>query len=154
MSDAADIAAIYNEYVLNTTISFEVEEVTVEEMARRIATFSASFPYLVYEEGGVVQGYAYAHLWKARAAYSRTWETTVYVKSDSRRKGIGSALMQDVIGAARAAGMHALIACVTSENVASMLMHEKLGFQQVSCFQQVGCKFGRWLGVADFELLL
>lgn len=154
INDAAAIVAIYNEYVLNTTITFEVDAVSVDEMAQRIAEFSANHPYLVYEDGGKVLGYAYAHQWKARAAYAHTWETTVYVKSDARHRGIGSLLMNELIGASRQAGVRVLIACITEENAPSVALHKMLGFQQVSCFKQVGYKFNRWLGVSDFELIL
>lgn len=153
-SDAAAVAAIYNDYVLNTTITFETESVSVCEMEQRIAVFSSNFPYFVFEEDGVVLGYAYAHLWRARAAYSKTWETTIYIKSDCRRRGIGNRLLTTLIETCRDRGAHTLIACVTEDSLPSVALHEKHGFLQVSKFSQVGYKFGRWLGVADFELIL
>ena len=153
-SDAAAVAAIYNDYVLNTTITFETESVSVCEMERRIADFSSNFPYFVFEEDGVVLGYAYAHLWKARAAYARTWEATIYVKADCRRQGVGSRLLSALIEACRRQNAHVLIACITEGNQPSVALHEKFGFRQVSAFSQVGYKFNRWLGVADFELVL
>lgn len=155
LSDAAAIAAIYNHYVLHTTVTFETEAVTPEEMRLRIAGFSASHPYLVVEEGGEVLAYAYAHLWRERAAYCHTWETTIYVKEGCRQKGIGGELLEVLLaGCRKLGGVHALIACITEENAASRAFHQKHGYRQVSCFQEVGYKLGRWLGVVDMELRL
>lgn len=154
LADAAAIAAIYNEYVLNTTITFEIEPVSVEEMSSRIAGFSVKYPYLVYEEGGEVLGYAYAHRWKERAAYAQTLETTIYLRSDARNRGIGRLLMARLIDDCRQWGAHALIACITEGNLASVALHQRMGFQQVACFHQVGRKFDQWLGVSDYELVL
>ena len=80
LSDAKAIADIYNEYILHSVATFETEAVSEDEMYRRIADISSRFPYLVFEEGGQVIGYAYAHLWQERAAYCHTWETTFFEK--------------------------------------------------------------------------
>lgn len=153
-SDAPAIADIYNLYVLDTTVSFETEPVTVHEMRRRIDEISAHYPYFVYEEDGKILGYCYAHDWKTRAAYAHTWETTVYLDAGSKGRGIGTLLMQRLIEACRHAGAHALVACITGGNDDSIRLHQRLGFTQVSHFCQVGMKFGRRLDVVDFELLL
>ncbi len=152
--DAPAIAGIYNEYVLNSVISFETERVPVREIRRRIGEMSARYPYLVYEDAGKVVGYCYAHGWKVRAAYSQTWETTVYVDSAAHGRGIGSELMRHLIEECRRAGAHALVACITGCNEKSIALHRQLGFQRVSHFCQVGMKFGRWLDVVDYQLLL
>lgn len=153
-SDAAAIAAIYNEYVLHTTISFETELVSNAAMQKRIIQIAADYPYLVAEEGGRIIGYCYAHPWKERAAYFRTWETTVYLHPQHQGRGIGIRLMQELIDRCRAAGCHALIACITADNTASREFHRRLGFSQVSHFPQVGSKFGRLLDVVDYQLIL
>lgn len=154
LEDAAAIAAIYNEYVLNTTITFEKEEVSVEEMSRRIKDFSAHFPYFVYEEEGNVVGYAYIHAWKTRAAYAQTREITIYMKSDCRGRGIGPALLSHLIETCKQQEVHVLIACITEGNTASIALHEKFGFKQVADYKEVGNKFDRWIGVSDYELIL
>lgn len=153
-SDAAAIAAIYNEYVLHTSISFETEPLSEETMRERIAHFVASYPYLVAEEHGVVVGYCYAHPWKERAAYFRSWETTVYLHPQYHGRGIGSRLMQELIDRCRAAGCHVLIACITADNTTSREFHSRLGFSQVSHFSEVGQKHGRLLDVVDYQLIL
>lgn len=152
--DAAQIAAIYNEYVLHTDISFETEPLSADEMRGRIESISANFPYYVYEEDGRVLGYCYAHPWKERAAYSHTLETTIYLSIDAQGHGIGRALMNHLIEACRRAGFHALVACITGGNERSIALHRRLGFHQVSHFPQVGRKFGRWLDVVDLQMML
>lgn len=153
-SDAEEIAGIYNHYVTHTTVTFETDAVSLEEMRRRIETISASFPYYVYEENGQILGYCYAHLWKERAAYAHTLETTVYLASDARGKGIGTLLMRHLIQECKARGFHALIACITEGNTSSVRLHKELGFKTVSHFEQVGNKFGKWLDVDDMEIIL
>ena len=152
--DAAAIASIYNGYVSGSNITFEEEPVTVEEMASRIARISAGFPYLVWEEDGAVKGYCHAHAWKERSAYRYTAETTVYLSPDITGRGVGTALMRHLIAECREMGLKVLIACITEGNAASNALHERLGFRQVSRFEKVGLKFGRWLNVADYELIL
>ncbi len=154
LADAGRIAAIYNRYIAHTTITFETEPVTVEEMRIRIETISSAFPYFVYEYDGVVLGYCYAHLWKEREAYSKTLETTVYLAPEVCYQGIGNLLMVRLIEDCRFRGYHALIACVTADNLSSLRFHQSLGFRQVSIFSEVGRKFDRWLDVIDLELVL
>lgn len=154
LNDAQAIADIYNEYVLHTCITFETEAVSTPEMAERIQTISSVYPYFVYEADGEILGYCYAHAWKEKQAYQQTAEITVYVKNGYVRQGIGLALMQQLIEASRESGLHALIACITYPNEASVRLHEKLGFRQVSRFYEVGRKFGQWLDIYDFQLIL
>lgn len=154
MADAPAIAAIYRAYVTETTISFETVAPTEAEMGRRIAELSAHGPYLVYEEEGEIAGYCYAHAWKERMAYCHTLETTIYLAPAHQGKGIGRQLMTALIDACRRQGVHALIACITADNRASCALHSSLGFEQVSLFKEVGQKFGQWLDVVDYELVL
>jgi len=154
LDDAKDIADIYNYFITETTVSFETQPLTVKEMAARIRDISAVFPYFVYEEDGKILGYCYAHLWKERAAYSKTLETTIYLHKDATHRGIGSMMVNHLTDLCRTQGFHALIACITEGNEASIKMHEKIGFRKVSEYQQVGRKFGKWLDVVDMELLL
>lgn len=113
LRDAKAIVDIYNEYVVNSVATFETEPLRVEEMDGRIAGISASYPYLVYVDHDEVVGYCYAHAWKEKAAYKYTLETTVYLSSRYKGKGIGRQLMERLIEECRAGGYHALIACIT-----------------------------------------
>ena len=152
--DAAAIARMYNKYILETTISFEVEPLSDEAMRRRIKEISSHWPYYVWEEDGRILGYCYAHPWKERPAYANTLETTVYLAPDAKGRGIGTQLMKRLIGECKAMGVHSLIACITGDNEASIEFHKSLGFVKVSEFSQVGRKFGRWLDVVDLQLVL
>ena len=152
--DARAIVEIYNEYIERGVETFETEPLSEEEMRARVVAIAADYPYLVYEEGGEVIGYCYAHAWKERAAYRYTLETTVYLAPRHRGRGIGRALMERLIEACRDEGYHALVACITVPNEASIALHERLGFRRVSLFREVGRKFDRWLDVADYELIL
>lgn len=152
--DVKSITGIYNGYVEHGVASFETQPLTEEEMLSRIMSIVAEYPYVVFEEGNTVVGFAYAHQWKERAAYHNTWETTVYVAPAYFRRGIGELLMNRIISDCRKAGCHALIACITGGNLPSCRLHEKLGFRQVSFFKAVGEKLGRQLDVVDYELLL
>lgn len=176
--DAAAIAEIYNFYVLESTATFDLVPVTEDEMRSRIAEISSRFPYWVCCRGDdswekrhlaacgndswekrrpaacTVVGYCCAHPWRAQTAYAETLETTVYVAPDRRGQGVGRLLAERLIDDCRARGFHALVACITADNAASIRLHEKLGFRQVSKFREVGMKFGRRLDVTDLELLL
>ena len=152
--DAADIVTIYNRYIAETTVTFETVKLSTVQMQQRIKEISHHFPYYVYETEGKVVGNAYVHQWKERAAYAKTLETTIYLSSDVKHAGIGSALMQQIIKDCRQLGYKVLIACITGENLESIQFHKKLGFVQASLFHNVGKKFGRWLDVVDMELQL
>ena len=152
--DATAIAEIYNHYVLHTTTSFETVAVSANQMRDRLMDFSQHAPVFIAEEDGVIVGYCYAHPWKERAAYSHTYETTVYLAPKALGKGYGRRLMEHLIEASRDSDIHVLIACITAENTASCKFHERLGFRKVSEFHQVGQKFGKWLDVVDYELIL
>lgn len=153
-TDAGAIAAIYNEYILHSVITFDTEPVTEADMRSLILNIAKNHPCLVYEEDGVVKGYCYAHTWKTKAAYRATWETTLYLSKDVQGRGIGTCLMTRLIAESRRFGCRALIACITEGNEASERLHLKLGFQKVSHFRKVGMKSGRLLDVVDYELTL
>lgn len=154
ISDTEEITNIYNDYIVNSVVTFETEPLGEEEMRCRIAQVSIRFPYFVLVEDGKIVGYCYAHPWKSRAAYKYTLETTVYVSSKHLGRGIGKQLMLKLIEECRRKGYRALVACITSGNTASCVLHEKLGYKKVSHFERVGIKLGKWLDVVDYELLL
>jgi phosphinothricin acetyltransferase len=152
--DAEDIVKIYNYYVENTFITFETKLVSIEEMRDRIISISENYPYLVYEEDDLIMGYCHANLWKKRNAYRTTVESTVYVDKNFHRKGIGKALMTRLLEELRKTRTHAIIACISIPHEKSVSLHEKLGFRQVSEFKEAGFKFGEWLDVGDWELII
>jgi L-amino acid N-acyltransferase YncA len=152
--DAAAICGIYDYYIRNTTITFEEETVPVEEMQNRIADVTAALPWLVAEKQGAVVGYAYAGKWHKRSAYRFSVESTVYVAQHARRQGIGRELYEALLGDLRSRSLHTVIAIVALPNPASVALHERMGFEKVGHLKAVGWKFGRWVDVGYWELVL
>lgn len=150
--DALAIVDIYNHYVLTTTISFEEQAVTAAEMQQRIADVQrGGLPWLVAEENGVVVGYAYATKWRVRHAYRFSVESSVYLAPDIAGKGWGTALYRQLLARLTASGYHLVIGGIAQPNAASVALHEKMGFEKVALFREVGFKFGRWIDVGYWE---
>ena len=147
VADLAQITAIYGHHVLHGLASFETAPPDAGEMARRFAAIrELGLPYLVAELGGEIAGYAYAAVYRARAAYRYTVEDSVYVAKDYAGRGVGSALMPALIEGCAAAGRRQIIAVIgDSANRASIRLHEKFGFQRVGLLPAVGYKFSRWV---------
>jgi L-amino acid N-acyltransferase YncA len=152
--DTAAIARIYNHYVETTSISMEMEPVGTADMAARVATVQdAGLPWLVLLDGGELVGYAYASQWRARPGYRHAVETSVYLAPGRLGHGHGSLLYRALL--ARLGGRcHSVIGGIALPNPASVALHERLGFRQVACFSEVGCKFGNWVDVAYWQLLM
>ena len=154
-ADAAAIAAIYNHYVLHTIVTFEEEAVTADEIAGRIREVQgAGIPWFVWEENGRVLGYTYASKWKSRCSFRYSLETTVYLDKDATGRGLGRTLYTPLIEALRGQKYHALIGGISIPNPASIALHEKLGFQKIGHFKEVGWKFNQWIDVGYWELIL
>jgi phosphinothricin acetyltransferase len=153
--DAAAIARIYNPYVRETTISFEESEIDAAQMADRMREVAAAgLPWLVAIRGGAIVGYAAAGKWKARAAYRFSVETTVYAAMTERGRGVGRSLYEALFARLRGLGVHAVIGGIALPNEASVALHERMGMRKVAHFEQVGFKFGRWIDVGYWELVL
>lgn len=154
-ADATAIAGIYNHYVAHTIITFEEEPVSAPEMAQRITeTLAAGLPWLVWAKADKILGYAYASKWKSRCSYRYSAEATVYLDQAATGRGLGTKLYAAVIAELRALKMHAVIGGVSLPNAASVALHEKLGFQKVAHFKETGFKFGQWIDVGYWELML
>lgn len=153
LADAAQIAEIYNYYILNTHHTFETEPLSADEMRQRIAETSDDYPYLIAEYEGVIQGYVYAAQFKLRQAYKHSVEVSIYVRNQAKQKGIGSELYQRLFGELAETDVHALMAGISLPNEASVRFHEKLGYEKVAHFKEVGYKLGRWVDVGFWEML-
>ncbi len=149
--DAEGICNIYNYYVENTSITFEEISVAEKDMRKRISDIQASFPYYVFEEDGVVTGYAYATKWRSRTAYRFSVETTVYVDKNNLRKGIGTQLYRQLLQDLEVKGFHRAIAGIALPNSGSIALHEMMGFKKVAEFTEVGFKFENWINVGYWE---
>ena len=142
---------IYAPIVLNTAISFEIEPPTQDEFAQRLELINETDQWLVCEADGDIVGYAYSSPFKARPAYARTRETTVYVSDRHRSQGIGRRLLGSVLDGLTARGDHRALAFITLPNEPSARLHEGLGFSRVGTLREVGYKFDRWHDVGIWE---
>lgn len=152
--DAADICRIYNSYIADTIITFDEEYVSVPEMEDKIRNWDSKFPWLVYEEEGKVLGYAYANTWKQKSAYRTTVETTIYLDKESTGKRIGSKLYTSLIDSLKLKGFKVLMGCISLPNPSSIKLHEKLGFEKVGHFKEMGYKLGKWIDVGYWQLII
>ena len=153
--DLEDILRIYNQAIEKTTAVFEYRPHTIEMRREWFrAKRAASLPVLVATESGAVQGFASYGPFRAWPAYKYSVELSVYVDEGARGRGIGSALVQGVISDARARDLHVIMAGITSDNVVSLRLHEKLGFTEVAHIPEVGYKFGRWLDLKFLQIVL
>ncbi|WP_037459523.1 arsinothricin resistance N-acetyltransferase ArsN1 family B [Shewanella sp. HN-41] len=153
-SDSEAICTIYNHYVLHSVITFEEQEVSVSEMHGRIVETSKDLPWLVFDNGESILGYAYASRWKSRCAYRFSVESTVYLSQDAIGNGIGSRLYKALIERLRDLSIHSIIGGIALPNAASVALHEKLGFEKVAHFKEVGRKMNRWIDVGYWEMVL
>lgn len=152
--DAEAICAIYNYYVQNSTISFEEEGVSPVEMSRRIVDVTESLPWLVIENEGVVDGYAYATKWRARSAYRFSVEISVYLSPNAIGKGYGANLYANLMERLAILGVHAVIAGIALPNEKSIKLHEKIGLKKIAHFEQVGFKNQQWVDVGYWQKML
>lgn len=153
--DAKTICDIYNYYIVNTAVTFEIDALTVEEVKQRIAEdVNSGFPYFVAEVDGKIIGYCYSHLWNKRRAYSNTHEVSIYLDVHETGKGYGSMLLKNLLENIDRAKVHTFVAGITIPNEESIRLHEKFGFKQVSYFKEVGRKFDRWHDVGHWQLIL
>ncbi|MFN1836027.1 N-acetyltransferase family protein [Balneola sp. MJW-20] len=154
LRDAKEICDIYNGYVLSSRATFEEEPVSVSDMKERIRKITQNYPWLVFEEGDHILGYTYATRWKERSAYRYTVETASYVHKDHHNKGIGSALKSAMIEELKKTDVHAILSGITMPNDRSIALNEKFGFTKVAHLKEVGFKFGEWIDVGYWQLIL
>ena len=152
--DLPAIRDIYNQYVVTSTCTFQIDPDTEAERAAWFAEHSAAHPVTVAVAAGEVVGWAALSPWKSRCGYARSAEASVYVRHDCHRRGVGRALLLDLIHRARAAGHHTVIGGACTEHPASLALQEAVGFERVAHFRQVGRKFDRWLDVVYMQLVL
>jgi L-amino acid N-acyltransferase YncA len=150
ISDAKMIAEIYNYYILNTIITFELDSITPQDIMNRMEKYKAVGPYLVYEENGEVIGYTYVSKFRDREAYENSVESTIYLKNGFGGKGMGFKLYSELLSQV-SQQYHAIIGGIALPNDASVKLHEKCGFKKVGHFLEVGRKFGKWIDVGFWQ---
>lgn len=161
VSDAAELLKIYAPYVTDTAITFEYDVPTLEDFKGRIAHTLEKYPYFVAELNGEIVGYAYASAFHPRAAYSWAAETSIYVRRDMKRMGLGRTLYDALETALKAQGVLNLNACIACPDVDdeyltrnSISFHAHLGYSMVGEFHNCGYKFGRWYNMVWMEKML
>ncbi len=154
-ADAGRIADIYNHYISDTIVTFELDPVTPEEIGRRIREITKDYPYLAAtDDSGTVIGYAYASRFREREAYRHTAEVTIYLDRNRTGAGLGGPLFSELLGRLRKTDTVALIGAIALPNEPSVRLHEKFDFRKVAHLEKVGFKFGEWIDVGYWELLI
>jgi phosphinothricin acetyltransferase len=152
--DIPDMREIYNHYVANSTVTFDEDALTLAEMRKKYKRVAdLGYPWLVaVSPGGNVLGYAYVTPWNSKAAYRFTVENSIYLGPASTGKGLGAALMAELLVRAKAAGIKEIVAVIADRGAdASIRLHERFGFTEVGRMGRVGFKFGRWLGTVQMQ---
>ena len=159
--DAGRILEIYSYYVENTAITFEIDVPSPDEFKKRITKTLARYPYLVLEEDGRIEGYAYAGVFYDRAAYDHSCEVTIYLDRNSHGKGYGKLLYGELEMELKARGIINLYACIADPVVEdeyltsnSEQFHAHLGYVKNGEFHKCGYKFGRWYNMIYMEKII
>jgi phosphinothricin acetyltransferase len=147
---------IINEAILNSTAVYDYVPRTMASMQNWFdAKEKGDFPVIgVKNEVGQLMGFASYGTFRAWPAYKYTVEHSIYIHLAYRRQGLARLLMQELILLAGAQQRHVMIGCIDMQNMASIALHKKLGFQQCGTLKQVGFKFGKWLDVSLYQLTL
>jgi L-amino acid N-acyltransferase YncA len=153
-TDASAMLEIYRPYVERTAISFETEVPSVEEYTSRVCKYLASWAVVVAEVDDQFLGFAYGSAHRERLAYQWSTETTVYLAQGAHRAGTGSKLYAELLPRLANLGYCNAYAGVALPNLASVGLHQAVGFKPIGTFPRVGHKFGRWHDVAWFHLTL
>ena len=151
VSDAPAIARIYQPYVTNTTISFETEPPSVDDIAARIQKIIMRHSWLVYESEGALLGYAYTSTFRERPAYQSTVESTIYLDQAAIGRGIGRMLYQTLLDDAATKGYREALGVIALPNELSIKLHEKLSFRKVAHLEKIGHKFNQWIDVSIWQ---
>jgi phosphinothricin acetyltransferase len=155
--DLPALTAIYNHYVVNTAITFDLQTFTAGERLAWFDEHGTSGPHrllVATDDLGKVLGYASSSRWRPKPAYDTTVEATVYCHADAIGKGCGTALYAALFAALEGEDVHAIVAGISLPNPASVSLHERFGFRRVGVFHAVGRKFNRFWDVAWFERAL
>jgi phosphinothricin acetyltransferase len=155
-ADTSQIQAIYSHHVTHGLGTFEEVPPSLDDMRGRMSAIQArGLPYLVAEADGAVLGFAYAGPFRLRAAYRYTAEDSIYIHPDHRGRGVGKVLLQAVIEACEALGLHQLLAVIgDSANAGSIGVHRSCGFEMVGTTKGLGFKHDRWVDVVLMQRAL
>ena len=154
-SDIPAITAIYRHSVEHTAITFDTEAPGEAAIAEKYAGLTKlGHPLIVAERGGRAVGYAYASFYRPRAAYRFTAEDSIYLDPDETGKGLGKALLTELLAQSKAFGFRQMLAGITADTANSIALHEKFGFRRVGYYDAVGFKFDRWHDIVHLQKAL
>lgn len=155
-ADMPTILSIYANEVLHGLATFEDTEPTLQEMSlRRKVILDLGLPYLVAERAGKIVGYSYASTYRPRPAYRYSVENSVYVDKNHRGKGVGYALLENLIEICEKSGFRQMVAIIgDSQNMGSIALHKSQGFREVGMLYSVGFKFDRWVDATIMQRAL
>ena len=154
--DAPGIGEIYNYYVEETVISFEETPISSDEVRDRMKLVAdCGLPWLVLEEKGIIRGYAYASRWHVRVSYRHSVESSVYLRNGETGKGYGRKLYARLIEMLKEnSSVHTVIGGIALPNPPSVGLHESFGFEKTAHYREIGFKFGQWIDVGYWQLML
>ena len=153
-SDLPGIVEVYNQAVVSTVATFDLEPKTVEAREPWFIEHDDRFTIFVTERFGRVVGWSALSRWSERPAYADTCEISLYVDEGHRRQGIGRDLMRTAIEHAVRVPFHTILSRIASENAASIRLHDLFGFFRIGTMREVGFKFDRYLDVDLYQLML
>lgn len=153
-TDAACIAAIYNQGIVDRIATLEVEERTPEERVQWLATRGTRHPVLVAELDGKVVGWGSLNQFNPRKAYDFVADFSVYVERSWRGKGVGSALLLTLIDRARQLGYHKMVLSAFLWNAAGIALYERFGFRTIGTYKEQGLLDGKWVDTVIMEKIL
>ena len=148
-ADAKEIAEIYNYYVINSVVTFDIEKTTEKTWLEKLEYLKGlGLPFIVAQSAsGNILGFAYVAPWRAKAAYKRTVEDTIYLRPAAIGKRLGTKLLAELIVLSKAAGVREIVAVISDKGAdPSIALHEAFGFKRQGHLAKVGFKFNRWLG--------
>lgn len=154
VQDIPAITRIYNHAIEHTTATFDTEPKTEEDWRETLAQHGDTYPLIVAEIDGEVVGWGLIKPLGERAGYRFSVENALYVDCDCQGRGVGTAILRDLVELARGRGYHAIVAKIVDGNAASLRLHERQGFERVGVLREVGRKFDRWLDLVIMEKLL
>ncbi|PGZ97441.1 GNAT family N-acetyltransferase [Bacillus pseudomycoides] len=152
--DVRAILHIYNDAIVHTTATFDLQEKSLAEMNVWFDTHNEMYPIIVAEEDGIVLGYCSLSPFREKEAYKQTVEISVYVEKQARGKGIAKKLIERILKVAGDVRHHTIIAGITKGNDISVKLHEQMGFTYVGCFREVGYKFNEWQDVLFYQYII
>ena len=147
--DVKQITEIYNYYVINSVVTFDIEKTTEKTWLEKLEYLKGlELPFIVAQSAsGNILGFAYVAPWRAKAAYKRTVEDTIYLRPAAIGKRLGTKLLSELIVLSKAAGVREIVAVISDKGAdPSIALHEAFGFKRQGHLAKVGFKFNRWLG--------